>query len=97
MAKDRLTKLLERSARLDAQIADAKARIKDRERKRETRAKIMAGANALDLAKRKPAFRSELAEQMNRTITRPEDRAMFDLALAGLSGSFSEGDNHGVF
>jgi hypothetical protein len=44
----------------------------------------MAGANALDLAKRKPAFRDELAGQMNRTVTRPEDRAMFDF-LEGMT------------
>lgn len=78
MAQDRLTKLLERSARTEAQIADAKARIRDKERKKDTRAKIMAGANALEIAMEDDGFRATLAARMNRTVTRPEDRAMFD-------------------
>jgi hypothetical protein len=78
MAKDRLTKLLERSARLDAQIKDAKARQNVQKRKKETRRKIMAGADSLAIADKDAEFRETLAERMNRTVTRPEDRAMFD-------------------
>jgi hypothetical protein len=75
---DRKTRLLQRKAQIEAQLADLEARAYVKRRKTETRGKIIAGANALDRAKRKPAFRAELAEQMNRTVTRPEDRALFD-------------------
>jgi hypothetical protein len=75
---DRKTRLLHRKAQIEAQLADLDARANVKRRRAETRGKIIAGANALDRAKRKPAFRAELAEQMNRTVTRPEDRALFD-------------------
>jgi hypothetical protein len=78
MAKDRLTKLLERSARLDAQIKDAKARQNVQKRKRDTRRKIMAGADSLAIADKDAAFCATLADRMNQTVKRPEDRAMFD-------------------
>src|SRR4051794_17550341 len=76
--EDRRTRLLHRKAQIEAQLADLDARAMVKRRKAETRGKIIAGANALDVAKRKPAFRAELADHMNRTVTRPEDRAMFD-------------------
>jgi hypothetical protein len=60
-------------------------------RKTETRGKIIAGANALDVAKRKPGFRAELADHMNRTVTRPEDRAMFDFLPPDPPPAASEG------
>lgn len=78
MANDRLTKLLERSAQLQAQIKDAKAQVKEKERRKDRRMKIIAGANALLIASRNPGFRAELAELMNRTVKRPEDRAMYE-------------------
>lgn len=75
---DRKTRLLQRKAQIEAQLADLEARAYVKRRKAETRGKIIAGANALDRAKREPAFRAELAEQMNRAVTRPQDRALFD-------------------
>jgi hypothetical protein len=76
--KDRKAKLLHHKAQIEAQLADLDARANVKRRRAETRGKIIAGANALDRAKRTPAFRAELADQMNRTVTRPEDRALFD-------------------
>jgi hypothetical protein len=76
--KDRKAKLLHRKAQIEAQLADLDARANVKRRRAETRGKIIAGANALDVAKRKPAFRAELADHMNRTVTRPQDRALFD-------------------
>lgn len=75
---DRKTRLLLRKAQIEAQLADLDARASVKRRRQETRGKIIAGANALDVARRKPGFRAELADHMNRTVTRPEDRAMFD-------------------
>jgi len=85
-SKDRLTKLEERRAQLDAQIADAKTRPKERERRKDTRRKIMAGANALEIAMENAGFRAKLAARMNRTIKRPQDRH-----------SITPGTNSGVF
>jgi hypothetical protein len=73
---DALFKL--RKSQIEAQLADLEAQANVKRRRRETRGKIIAGANALDVARRKPGFRAELADHMNRTVTRPEDRAMFD-------------------
>jgi septal ring factor EnvC (AmiA/AmiB activator) len=85
-SKDRLTKLEERRVQLDAQIADAKARLKERDRAIDTRRKIMAGANALEIAAEDPDFLAKLAAWMNRTIKRPQDRH-----------SITPGKNSGVF
>src|SRR4051794_21411215 len=76
--EDRRTRLLHRKSQIEAQLADLDARAMVKRRKAEARAKIVAGANPLDVAKRKPGFRADLADHMNRTVTRPEDRAMFD-------------------
>jgi hypothetical protein len=91
--EDRRTRLLLRKAQIEAQLADLDARAMVKRRKAETRGKIIAGANALDVAKRKPAFRAELADHMNRTVTRPEDRAMFDFlpeTVSAVSEGFAE-------
>lgn len=88
---DRKAQLLRRKAQIEAQLADLEARAMVKRRKAETRGKIIAGANALDRAKRKPAFRAELAEQMNRTVTRPQDRAMFDFLPSNPPPAASEG------
>ena len=88
---DHKTRLLLRKAQIEAQLADLDARAYVKRRKTETRGKIIAGANALDVAKRKPAFRAELADHMNRTVTRPEDRAMFDFLPSNAPPAASEG------
>jgi hypothetical protein len=88
---DRKTRLLQRKAQIEAQLADLEARANLKRRKAETRGKIIAGANALERAKRKPAFRVELADQMNRTVTRPEDRALFDFLPENGPPAASEG------
>lgn len=84
MVNDRLTKLLERSARLDAQIRDAKAQQNVRDRRKDARRKIMAGVNALEIAEEDAGFRATLAARMNLTIKRPVDRAMYDF-LEGMT------------
>jgi hypothetical protein len=90
-ADDRKTRLMLRKAQIEAQLADLDARASVNRRRRETRGKIIAGANALDVAKRKPGFRAELADHMNRTVTRPEDRAMFDFLPETPAPAASEG------
>jgi hypothetical protein len=88
---DRKARLLLRKSQIEAQLADLEARANLKRRKAETRGKIIAGANALDVAKRKLGFRAELADHMNRTVTRPEDRAMFDFLPENGTPAASDG------
>jgi hypothetical protein len=89
--EDRKARLLLRKAQIEAQLADLEARANMKRRRAETRGKIIAGANALDIAKQKPGFRADLADHMNRTVTRPQDRAMFDFLPENRPQTTSEG------
>jgi hypothetical protein len=86
MSTDRKAKLLERRARLDAQLRDLDAREKERQRKLDTRRKIIAGALVLEHAEIKADFAIELAALLNRYVTRPEDRALFDFLDSRVPG-----------
>jgi hypothetical protein len=77
MTTDRKAKLLERRAKLDAQLQAIEAREKERMRKLDTRRKIIAGALALEHAEGNAAFAAELAGLLNRYVTRPDDRKLF--------------------
>ena len=78
MTTDRKAKLLERRAKLDAQLADLDAREKDRLRKLDTRRKIITGSLALEHMTVKAEFAAELTGLLNRYVTRPQDRALFE-------------------
>jgi hypothetical protein len=54
-----------------------------RARKADTRRKIVAGAIVLAQAGRDPAFRAALQLILQRDITRPIDRALFNDLLSG--------------
>jgi hypothetical protein len=88
---DRKARLLLRKSQIEAQIADLDARANMKRRRIETRGKIIAGANALDVAKGNGGFRETLADRMNRTVTRPEDRALFDFLPGTPPPAASEG------
>lgn len=47
-------------------------------RKDDTRRKIITGALVLERAEADAAFAAELAALLNRYVTRPQDRALFD-------------------
>jgi hypothetical protein len=90
--EDRKARLLIRKAQIEAQLADLDARANVKRRRIETRGKIIAGANALDVAKGNGGFRETLADRMNRTVTRPQDRALFDFLTPDTSApAASEG------
>jgi hypothetical protein len=79
MSYDRRAKLLEKRAKIEAQIKAIEARDNQRKRKEDTRRKIIAGALALEHADIDPAFGAMLAKLLNRYVTRPQDRRLFDL------------------
>ena len=81
MADSTLDKLLDQRAKLDARINAKKARLREQERKRDTRRKIIAGALAIEHAANgnDDEFTLTFFRLLNRYVDRPTDRALFDL------------------
>lgn len=77
-SNDRLTKLEERKKQIEAQIQQIKARHSQRQRKADTRRKILVGSYYLERAERENRM-EELKRAMDRYLTRNLDRALFDL------------------
>ena len=80
----RIRAIDERLARLRSERSRLAARMSDTERKRDTRRKILVGAAVLAAVEHNgiPALRTtgELLEWLDLRLTRPHDRAVFDLA-----------------
>ena len=64
---------------LERQIRRAQVRINAKERKRDTRRKILAGACVLDRAAKDPDSARHLKEILDAFLERERDRALFDL------------------
>ena len=83
-ADGRIRTIDERLARLRAQRSRLLARMGSDERRRDTRRKILVGATILAAVEHDgvPAFRTsrDLHEWLDARLTRPHDRAVFDLA-----------------
>jgi large subunit ribosomal protein L7/L12 len=73
-----LDRLKEKRATLNARIQAAEARFKTEERKKDTRRKILVGSYYLDQAAKENNMH-EIKEKMNTYLTRPSDRALFEL------------------
>jgi large subunit ribosomal protein L7/L12 len=78
MASDERAKLLEKKARIDARLKELALSEQKQKRRDDTRRKIIAGALVLEHATIKSDFAAELAGLLNRYVTRPEDRKLFD-------------------
>ena len=82
MTSKRLEQLEKQYSALGNRIQKMQATEKSRERKRETRRKILVGSYYLDQATQHGTHQAML-DLMNAYLTRPSDRALFDLpALA---------------
>ena len=77
--KKKLNKLKEQREQLNARIQKLEAAEKSREKKRDTRRKILVGAYYLDKAKSEDRF-EEVRQAMDEFLTRESDRVLFDLA-----------------
>ena len=77
--QDRMRKLEEQRARINAEIQRVKGREQQAERKRETRRKILAGAMVLDRLARGEVAEKLFRADMDRFLERDQDRALFDL------------------
>ncbi len=75
----RLAKLKEQRAKLEARIQMAEARVKNSERKKDTRRKILIGSYYLDLANKENNM-EKLVSGMDKFLVRDNDRALFGLA-----------------
>ena len=78
---ERLSELEARKKALEAQMQAIQSRQKERDRKADTRRKVLAGAAVLAEAERDPAAKQRLMALLDRHLVRDVDRAVFGLAL----------------
>jgi len=75
--ESRLKQLKAEQARIDARKRTIAAK---RSRQEDTRRKILAGTVVLQRAAADPALQAQLTSWLEGSITRPEDRALFQLS-----------------
>ena len=80
MGTDRLEKLKEQRETIAARIRREQAKARTRERKDDTRRKILAGAVVLERADKDAALKTQLDALLARFLVRDDDRALFGLA-----------------
>jgi exonuclease III len=82
-SKDEVKKaLLEKKAQLEQRLKAIEAKENVQKRKDDARRKIIVGGLCLHHAAEKPDFKKWLAENLEKTLTRPDDRALFSDLLA---------------
>lgn len=74
---EKIADLEKKEAQIRAQLNREKSKLKDDERKRDTRRKIIVGALALE--HKDSTFQETLRRLLNQYVTKPHDRALFDL------------------
>jgi hypothetical protein len=72
---DRLSKLKQRKAQLEAQIAAAESKAQVAARKLDTRRKIIVGGSILAAIEDSPGLREMVRAVLAQRVTRPNDRA----------------------
>lgn len=77
--QERLAELEAKKAALEAQMQAIQARQKERQRKDDTRRKVLVGAAVLAEAEKNPAAKQKLMSLLDQHLTRDVDRAVFDL------------------
>jgi len=83
MAHAKLKVLKEKHAALIARIKQEENKVRAKERKSDTRRKILAGAAVLEWAKRDNEFSSRLITELKAFLARDDDRALFSLPPLG--------------
>lgn len=74
-----LAELEAKKSQLDARIQKKRAAVRTRQRKLDTRRKIIAGALALEHASIDKAFGATLHKLLDEQVTRTDDRKLFQL------------------
>ena len=80
MKNNQLDKLYQQRKQLDARIQKLSAAESTRERKRDTRRKILVGSFYLDYVEKNNRM-DELKQKLDGFLTRNSDRMLFDLPL----------------
>ena len=80
MNENKIDKLKQQRKQLDARIQKLAAAESSRERKRDTRRKILVGSFYLDYVE-KHNRKDELKQKLDGFLTRNTDRMLFDLSL----------------
>ena len=78
-ATDRLKRLEEQRARINAEIQRVRAREQQQTRKDDTRRKILAGSMLLQLVEDGEWPEDKLRTRLDAYLTRDDDRKLFDL------------------
>ena len=79
-ADERIAELEQQKQQIANRIARLRTMESTKARKLDTRRKILAGACVLDRADKDPASAPHLKEILDAFLTKPKDRALFDLA-----------------
>ena len=82
-ADDRIAALEKKKQQIANRIARLRTIESTKERKRDTRRKILAGACVLDRADKDPDSARHLKKILDAFLTKPQDRALFDLPPKG--------------
>ena len=77
--EEQLAELERKEAQLKARIQKKRAEVKSKNRRQDTRKKIIAGAIVLEHAEHDQFFATTLEKLLKKHVTRPEDRKLFDL------------------
>lgn len=77
--EQQLADLQKKEAQLKARIQKKQAEVRGKQRKQDTRRKIIAGALALEHAEQDQQFGKVLKKLLREHVTRAEDRKLFDL------------------
>jgi hypothetical protein len=77
--QERLADLEAKKAGLEAQMQAIQARQRERQRKDDTRRKVLVGAAVLAEAEKNPAAKQKLMALLDQYLTRLVDRSVFDL------------------
>lgn len=91
MHNEKLEKLIAKRKELDARIRKEQNRENTKQRKRETRRKILAGAWVLDEAEKRPDFKKFVYQRLDSFLTRKTDREVFGLPVKGESKTEESG------
>lgn len=77
--EQKIAELQKRAAAIDAELKREKARLRETERKRDTRRKIIVGGLVLQHADLDPAFHAQLWNLIEKHVTRDADRETLGL------------------
>ena len=81
MSQDQIEKLEQKQAQIKAQIQLIRNREATKQRKIDTRKKILAGSAVLDAARKDPAAQEKLTKLLDSFLTAGRDRKLFDLPI----------------